>query len=246
MKSKLHRRLSKLEQTESLSQGSSEMLVSLLGKLDALFWPCRFADASWLPSLIELRRNYLSRAQGLGASAEGREAWKAAHRHRSELIKQGYAIAVTSSSQVTGLRLTPIGEVTARHLLDIPTRAAAPWMQERLSGGFRYLNRQWVSESELYRLGELHGDSSQWDRLTEFVAPWLTCGAVDCRADLRGRVYYSWNEIDIEPEPEPVSSLPEVIEPLSIYSRAFQSEIVRFRSLESSCEVVIPMRCGGA
>lgn len=245
--SNLAKRLERVERhtsTEATSE-AAEMLVTVLGRRDALFWPWRTCDL-FRGEIRARERDYLAGTIGVSAKAEGKENWKGAHFSRNELIERGLVTAIYSSGQVTGLRLTLQGEADARALVGLP--GIMPFILERLKQavGFEWGGCRYVSESAFWNT-DLTGDPTEFQHLTEAFLPLLTCGAVQAKTDAWGIIYYTdFSLADCPPELPPivVSELSEVPGLHSRYIAAFNAErrsLMRLRN--DSGEIVMPLPC---
>ena len=222
---RLETRLKNLEAFEpsaGLSRPEKKLLVSLLGRRDALFWPWRFQVNSNIPfvEIYRRQREYLDGSVGLQAKADGKGAWKQAHETRQRLIAVGFLKANHSGGQVVNVFLTPIGEATAMALAgpglstlqDIETRALREIL--RRDGGV-------MRESTLFGIPCV-GDPSDWNRYTQFALPLLTSGLVSCHSDTVGRACY---RLVSEELPEVIDVNVQFEEAMGdAYIRAFNNE----------------------
>ncbi len=176
-----------------LTRSELLLLVSLLARRDALFWPWRSQASRKLPhcEIRQRQREYRDGTQGLQAKANGREQWKDLHFTRQKLIASGFVTANHSGGQVTSLFLSPLGEATGRALVgdrlhscdDTATQVVYRLLQLKYAG-------KPVRESVLF-CRDCVGSPSDWDNLTELVLPFLTAGGVRCDSDTIGRVAYT-------------------------------------------------------
>ncbi len=238
-------RLSKLEDSQGsgeLSLDSLRLLVSLLGRLDALFWPFR-EHKEFRAEVRLLQREYLAGRGGLRSRAQGESTWKSAHFARNELIAAGLVTPQLESGQVTSMRLTPQGLSDARAMVG-----------DRLHGinyegtlvCYVLLKRQpekWVRENDLFGEDVCKGDNpSDWNFAIEWVLPLLRCGAVESNSDAWHRVYF-WFVDGVELTDEPASL--RQVEPWAdaAYISAFNSERDALQRLEADGGIHIPVRC---
>ena len=199
---RLSTRLKSLEstgQSAELSRAELLLLVSLLARRDALFWPWRFQAGRKLPHCeIRLRqREYRDGVQGLTAKADGRSQWKDLHFTRQRLIGAGFVTANHSGGQVTSLFLTPLGQATARALVGDRLHTCDSTATQVV---FRLLQIKYdskpIRESVLF-CRDCIGVPTDWDGLTEMVLPLLTAGVVRCESDTIGRVAYTPTEVSL-------------------------------------------------
>jgi hypothetical protein len=231
---RLNKRLEQLEQaaTPRMSGDADRLLVSLLGRLDALFWPFR-ENEDFRPEVRFLQVEYLAGRGGLRSRSQGESNWKAGHHARNELIKSGLVLPQIDGGQVTSMRLTPQGLSDARAMVG-----------DRLHG-INYkgtlichclLKRQpekWVRENDLFGEDVCQGDNpSDWDFATEWVLPLLRCGAIESNSDSWHRCYF-WFVDGVELTDEPPST--RTVEPWAdaAYISAFNSERDALQRLES-------------
>lgn len=235
-----------IEQDEHQSCGVAyQLLVQLLARRDALFWPWR-THGGHRAVIKERQRDYLAGRVGLSAKADGQSNWKEMQEARRTLLEQQQATANFSGGQVTSLFLTPQGEADARALVGsrLCTVADAKQLIDRLRTveGDTPLGANWVSEGLLFEV-ELDGDPEQWQALTEYVLPLLAAGIVEANSDVQGRVFYKLApEADI-PE-TPTSKLAAADEFDAVYLAAFDAELRALQQLTTTGGgVVIPIPC---
>lgn len=236
-------RLKRLE----ASQGSNttpealRLLVALLGRRDALFWPWR----DWGPhraAIQTLQESYIAGTEGVRARSQGESNWKASHHQRNELIAAGLASAVTQGGQTTSLIITLLGEALASALVGdrllIPLResdialARLQTVEADRAGG-------WISESTF--AGEtLVGDFSEWEWFTERLLPLLTSGAAVQNSDAKGRSYYKLTGRELPTFPSVALEPQDWAE--SHYLREFEQEQSFLSRLDDcSGRIVIPI-----
>ena len=192
---RLNTRLDALESRSSddLSHSDRMLLVSLLAKRDALFWPWRLTFDCTTPytEIRERQREYISGVSGIAIKADGKSEWKTAHAMRQRLIASGMITATHSSGQVTSVFLAPRGEAVARALvgnrLHDCTSAKHYFIKLVLLG--KTTGKTLVRESMLLER-KCNGVPSEWDADTEKVLPYLTSGVVLAVPDTVGRVLY--------------------------------------------------------
>jgi hypothetical protein len=249
MVSRLHSRLNRIEADKptAMTVDARKLLVSLLGRRDALFYPWR-CIGNHRGSIARMQREYFSGKLGMMARSQGESNWKAAHHTRNELIAAGQCTATIAGGQVTGLRLTLKGESDARSLvgdrlsLGEFAEVLVEWINERFDRPF--CSRNWCSESALFNLpNHGAGDPASWQHLTELVLPLLVVGAVKANCDAWGRVYYS--VVDDAEIPTPQYSELDAVESFdSLYIKAFNDERSTLSKLDDSDgEIVIPIPC---
>ena len=247
---RLATRLKSLESTglsAELSRSELMLLVSLLARRDALFWPWRFQAGRKLPHCeIRLRQmEYRDGVQGLTAKADGRSQWKEIHFVRQRLIGAGFVSANHSGGQVTSMFITPLGEATGRALVGDRLHTCDSTATQIV---FRLLQLKFdgkpVRESVLFNR-DCVGVPSDWDGLTEMVLPLLTAGCVRCDSDTIGRVAYTPTDI---PLPSPVAVAVESHWDFDdAYCQAFNAERKHLESVEArdSDECFIPLAATG-
>lgn len=224
------------------------MLVSILARRDALFWPWRWQIGSNFP-LPEIRRRqkeYLAGQVGIAAKADGRDAWKDAHAARQNLVACGHITATHSSGQVQSTFLTPLGEAYARAL--VGDRLHTFEQAKPVLFWLRELSTQTpvraVRESVLF-CRELVGDPADWEELTDMILPLLTCGVVKADTDTQGRAAYTPTDTPEPTEAEvSVSVDPEAD---AIYLAAYQSErtVLATATPRDGSEICIPLPATG-
>ena len=220
-------RLAELERANgTVDVGDNQLLVQLLGRRDALFWPHLNGGDSRL-GIIQRQRQYLDGSVGISAKADGKINWKAMFESRRRLISGGYLNALFSGGQVTSMFLSDLGEATARKLVGDRLKTI-----NDVAIIFVFLQTDsWTSESVLFR-ENLIGDPSNWDDATECCLPLLTSGLVKASSDMHGRVGYRRTMKEL-PEDHPPEIDVECGESMdSIYVKAFNAE----RSSLLQCE----------
>jgi hypothetical protein len=230
-------RLAELEKANgTVDVGDNQLLVTLLGRRDALFWPHRNGGDSRL-GIIQRQRQYLDGSVGISAKADGKTNWKAMFEARQRLISGGYLNALFSGGQVTSMFLSDLGEATARKLVGDRLKTI-----NDVAIIFVFLQTDsWTSESVLFR-ENLVGSPSSWDDATECCLPLLTSGLVKASSDMHGRVGYRRTDREIPPDPPAVDvECDEAMD--SIYIRAFNAErssLLQCEPLDNN-EVWIPL-----
>jgi hypothetical protein len=230
-------RLDALERSTGTSDISDyRLLVQLLGKRDARFWPSRHSGQSRL-GILQRCREYLAGVRGISSKADGKSDWKNAFEARNRLIQAGYVDAVRANGEVTSLIVTQLGETVARKLV-------GDRLKTLHEGVFAYVildKDSWTSESVLF--GEnLHGCPSTWDSKTELCLPLLTAGLVTSNSDSYGRIGYrkTTRELPNDAPSVAVECDPEMD---SAYVKSFNSERAALMACEAlDCsEVWIPL-----
>jgi hypothetical protein len=245
---RLETKLKNLESNEPSSELSRQeklLLVSLLGRRDALFWPWRFTIGSKVPfvEIFRRQREYLNGSVGLAAKADGKSNWKKIHEIRQRLIAVNFLKANHSGGQVTNCFLTPTGEAVATALAG-PGLSTFQDIEPRVC---RELLRRYggvVRESKLFGI-ECVGDPSDWNRFTAFMLPLLTAGLVSCTSDTQGRACY---RLVSEVIPEVIVADVQHEEAMGdAYMRAFNNERLVLEQCEprDPHEVFIPLPATG-
>jgi len=226
---RLNTRLDALEaaqNTNELAAPEKKLLVEILARVHALYWPWRMTR-NIQPPMVELRRRqaeYIAGSVGVSAKGSGASAdWKAAHELRRALIAAGMLTAVSAGGQITSVILTQLGTATAKKL--VGTRLASG-RQAVLA----FLMLQVLTDErgtpvrEHVLLGvPSFGDPSEWDFETEPMLALLVSGCVRATPDTVGRVLYSFSAGAEFPEPVMVDFEPEEWCD-AVYLAAFKSE----------------------
>jgi hypothetical protein len=241
MKKRLSSRIDALEQqtgtTDGLLSAAKQMLVEILGRYHALWWPWR-CTRSVQPPICEIhlrQREYRNGVAGVSAKADGKHTWKDAHSTRRQLIAAGMLSATSSKGQVTSLFLTRLGECTAQAL--VGDRFVDGWVALELLRVLSDPPGTPVREHVLLGCPSF-GNPEDWADQTEQMLPALTCGAARACSDTLGRILYT---------PAPDVELPEAV-PVAIehqdwaddvYIDAFNAE----RHVLANCEPRDPAEC---
>lgn len=230
-------RLDALERSTGVVDISdNRLLVTLLGKRDARFWPSRHSGQSRL-GILQRCREYLAGVRGISSKADGKSDWKNAFEARNRLIQAGYVDAVRGNGEVTSLIVTQLGETVARRL--VGSRLFT--FHDSIIAYVQISTDSWTSESVLF--GEnLLGDPTSRDHLSEVVLPLLTAGLVTSNSDSYGRIGYrkTTRELPSDAPSVDVECDPEMD---SVYVRAFNSERAALMACEpiDASEVWIPL-----
>jgi hypothetical protein len=229
-------RLDALERSGGVADISDHrLLVSLLGKRDALFWPWRILGKSRL-GIHQRQRQYLDGSCGISLRADGKSDWKDAHEARNRLIRAGYASAIRSGGEVASLRLTLTGESTARKLVGKRLRS----LRESIFAYVLLNADKWTSESVLFSQNFV-GSPSDFDHYTELILPCLTSGLVVANCDCNHRIGYKRTSRAIPDEPIVDIDCDETMD--DVYLEAFDAERNALRNCEplDLSEVHIPL-----
>ncbi len=253
MAKKITTRLAALEaasNTGGISAAESTLLVTILARRDALFWPWRFQIHSKTPftEVRQRQREYLSGSAGVTVKADGKDNWKDAHAMRQTLIAAGLITATHSGGQVQSVFLTSKGEAIARGLVGDRLHTfheSGVLVLARLRQLSAATSVRAVRESILWNR-ELTGCPNDWDDFNELILPCLTCGIVAASSDTQGRACYTPIEDIAEPEAITVDVTP-VDEMDSLYLRTFNNERTVLETLEARDphEVYIPLPATG-
>lgn len=197
MPKRLNTRLQSLEAAtgsgSDLVHDDRRLLVGLLGRRDALFWPWRWTQTirDQFPELMARQREYLSGVAGLPVKAAGKADWKTSSDRRQRLIDGGLLTATHSGGQVTTVFLAPKGEAVARSLVSwVATFGESLPVLRRmisLSGGKPNVP---IRESMLWEHSCV-GNPQDWNARTEMILPAITAGVVRASSDTGGRIAYS-------------------------------------------------------
>lgn len=242
-------RITKLEQrvrSGGLSPQALRLLVKLVARRDALFWPHRMTG-DYRVAVLQRQRAYLSGQRGLSAKADGRGQWRDAQAGRDELIAAGMVTASESGGQVTSLFITPAGdEMVSRFVSRLNLLSEVKELYERFQAieGKPFIGPyRWFGEWAAFSISQesMTGRPSQWDPLTECVLPMLNAGLVVATSDSQYRAYYSltgqqWPQ-DAPQRTQQSDSHEEV------YLRAYDAERAALERIEAedSSEVFIQL-----
>lgn len=252
MQKRLFTRLKSLEssanQRSDLDQADRRLLISALGRRDALFWPHRFQPhraAEW-GEILQRQREYSSAEVGLAVKAQGRGDWKSASERRQKLIDGGYLSAIQTGRQVQSVFLTATGEAEARALVGwlAVFHESIDILQRLYELSGRRMNVP-VRESALWD-HPCTGAPHDWNHLTERVLPLLTSGTVRATSDSVGRIAYSL--IAEAAIPESVATETQAEEWASnLYLATFNRERKSLESVDirNGLEVAIPLPSTG-
>ena len=233
-----------------LNAAESSLLVNVLARRDALFWPWRFQIHSKIshPEIRRRQREYLAGAAGVAVRADGKADWKNAHDIRQRLIASGLITAVHSSGQVTGVFLTAQGEATARALVGDRLHSfheSGVIVLARLRDLSAATPVRAVRESVLWGR-ELLGCPNSWDDFTEMILPLLTSGIVKADSDTQGRACYT-PVAGIEEPPEITVSVAADDALDELYLSSFHNERQTLENVEprDPHEICIPLPASG-
>ena len=248
---RLAKRLNALEQAapSGLSVDADKLLVSLLGRLDALFWPFRSHTGSYRAVVRARQLDYIAGLGGLSAKAQGQENWKVQHYTRTELTTAGLCTAITSGGQTVALRLTPAGLADAATMVGDrlatlagqPTRILLELIRQHEPSSH---SGKWILENDLFGSDICQGDDpNEWEFAIDFLQPLLRCGVIESTSDLYHRVYFRLVDGVVIPD-LPVST--RQVEPWAddLYIASYNTERESLQRLR--CDdggIFIPMRC---
>jgi hypothetical protein len=248
---RLNTRINALESrtSDDLSHSDRMLLVSLLAKRDAMFWPWRLTFDCTTPyaEIRDRQREYISGVSGIAIKADGKSEWKTAHATRQRLIASGMITATHSSGQVSSVFLTPRGEAVARALVGprLQTCETAKRVFIMLVLKMKTTENPIVRESVLFER-TCNGNPSDWDADTEQVLPFLTSGVVLAVPDTVGRVLY--RPVEGIEFPESIEVDIESSEEFdNLYLKTFEDERQMLEHVEprDSNEIFIPCpACG--
>ncbi len=188
------------------------MLLDVLAKVDALFWPCRFAGDEARQAVAELRAEYreLGLVWRVGGDAAARQAGL---RELDALAAAGRLIVTrTPGRQSVFVRLPAAVDTELRRQVCLADYDAAlgllGWLGSEIDAGhgLGHGGRTWVRET---RLAGVEYGGPDCGRIlgaqAECMLPLLVRGLADSNADSLGRVWYA-----LEPAGEPLAA--EMIE----------------------------------
>jgi hypothetical protein len=230
-------RLDALERSTGVADISDHrLLVILLGKRDARFWPSRHSGQSRL-GILQRCREYLAGVRGISSKADGKSDWKNAFEARNRLIQSGYVDAVRGNGEVTSLIVTQLGETVARRL--VGSRLFS--LHDSIIAYVQISTDSWTSESVLFQ-ENLLGSPSDWDSKTELCLPLLTAGLITSNSDYYGRIGYrkTTRELPNDAPSVAVECDPEMD---GVYLDAFETERAALMASEpiDCSEVWIPL-----
>lgn len=194
-----------------LSGLSKTLLVGILGRRDALFWPWRFSPHSCppFPEIRQRQREYLAGTSGVSARADGRSQWKSAHEIRQRLAAAGMLRAVGANGETVSVILTSRGEAVARALVGdrlFTVERARAWrvMLQILTEA----HGAPIRESVLFG-HPCTGSPTDWESHVEPMLPLLAAGLVVADSDTVGRALFTLVDgvelpeavaVDVQPE----------------------------------------------
>ena len=233
-----------------LNAAESSLLVNVLARRDALFWPWRFQIHSKVafPEIRRRQREYLAGTVGVAVKADGRDNWKSAHQQRQNLITAGLISATHSSGQVQSVFLTTQGEATARAMVGDRLHSfheSGVVVLARLRDLSAATPVRSVRESILWNR-ELIGCPNSWDDCTEMILPCITSGLVTADSDTQGRACYT--PVDgIEEPPEITVDVKADDYFDTRYLKAFENERQTLENVEprNPHEICIPLPASG-
>ncbi len=197
MAKRMFSKLSALEsqsgQQSELTHSDKKLLVAMLARRDALFYPWRWSQSRGenYHEIVRRQKEYLSGEMGLPVKATGKGDWKTASERRQRLIDAGLLSASHSGGQVVTMFLAAKGEAIARALVDwVATFDECLPVLHRLfelTGGEP---NKAIRESLLWQYPCV-GSPQEWNHLTDRILPALTAGVVRATSDTVGRIAYS-------------------------------------------------------
>lgn len=256
MVKRISQRLKQLElSTAQEAATANRMLVELIARRDALFFPWRGRAENHGHLFFEQMNEVWAGKRGFSAKASGVADWQTASEQRSMLIDRGLAKPLrTKGGEINALKITPMGDAIARALVgdrlytfnDPLPRAVYAYMCCMFDVCQPWLFGRWMSESLLWQR-PLHGDPAAWQHLDEAVLPLLTAGLVKQSYDIPGRVYYSlrhWDAVgrlEVQEHTEPTVEIEADPDMDDIYAATYDSERTALSKLEATAEVHIPI-----
>lgn len=174
------------------------MLISILAKVDALFWPYRGADPDARRAVAELRAEY--RDIGLPWRTPGDAAARtAAIRELDAMGEAGRLVVTRTPGRVAVfVKLPDAVDTELRRMATLADYAGAlpllGWIRHEISKGrcVSHGGQTWVRETDL--AGVEYGQPGAGKVLgmyAEYLLPLLVRGLVDSNADGAGRVWYA-------------------------------------------------------
>lgn len=246
MARKLSTRLDAIEQaaaTSALTDPAKILLIQILARRDALFWPWRWS-ISKQPPIPELRRRqqeYLAGIAGVSARADGRSQWKTVHELRQRLVAAGMLRTVGANGETVSVILTATGESTARCLVgDRLAGHADAAVALAVLKAMVEKHGSPVRESVLFNLPCI-GNPEDWNDRTELFLPLLTTGIAEAHSDTQGRILFTVVDGAELPEPVAVDIAPEA-DLDAVYLTAFHSERGHLATVEprDPSEIFVP------
>lgn len=244
---RMRNRLFDLETSTGAADGAASpsgqrLLVEILGRRDACYWPWRTttADSDLEPmrAIQERQQAFLERKVGVAVKADGKHDWKKASAIRLELIGAKLVDALVSGGQVQSLLLTDLGEALARSLVGprLKTVDEAVIMFTRLQQC--EAERKPVGEGRLFGK-TLAGSPSDWEHWFEPMLPLLTSGFVRATSDTQGRVVFASTVSTLPMATRfDADALPDGDE---LYLQAFEAERLALAKLSGGSEIYVPL-----
>jgi hypothetical protein len=179
-------------------KANDEILLTILAKTDAAFWPIRNHDCPGRVLFYERRWGFLTAGLPWASGAASDAGRKAAQRDLEKLAAPGKVLTYKPRGVRTlGVRLSEKADDAMRRMIGLATYAdALPLLDElhrRLTDGdgCDEGGRPWTSEQSL--TGVKWGDNERrgyYVLLTEDAYPLLWRGLVESNASMQGHVWY--------------------------------------------------------
>jgi hypothetical protein len=184
-----------------------DMLLDILAKTDALFWPCRSKDTEARRAIAELRTEY--RELGLAWRVGGDSATRQAKLRELEALAETgrLVIARTPGRQSVFVKLPDAVDTELRRQVCLADYDAAwgllGWIKSEADAGRCYVfGKRWVRETHLAEVE--YGSPDTGGTLgfyAECMLPLLVRGLAVSNADSQGRVWYA-----LTPAGEPLAA----------------------------------------
>jgi len=174
------------------------MLLEVLAKTDAVFWPCRMKDLDARRAIEEMRVDFreLGLAWRVGGASSTRQAGL---RELDALAAEGRLLVTRAPGRQAAYVKLPdaVDTELRRQACQADYENALPllgWLQSEIGRGqcYDHCGRTWVRETHL--TGQEY-DSPDVGRIlsayAEYMLPLLVRGLVESNADCDGRVWYA-------------------------------------------------------
>lgn len=244
----VNKRIGELEsRSPNVVDDHAETLASLLGAVDALFFPLRTSDN--LAQVEQLRRRYIESGMTWSGSSGGgsSRAWKSDQRLRQSMASAGLVKLTKTKSNLPLVRLTLEAEQQTRAMIGLPTLAdlgpRAVAIRLRLGsddGGPEYRPGGWCCETWLFNSNyKDRPKAGDWYGSTDLVLPLLVAGVVVSRPSTVKQVFYLLTDRPLPGVEQPQQEIDESLQ--DIYLDAFDAGVASHAQLPKTHEVSIPL-----
>ncbi|WP_149109526.1 hypothetical protein [Limnoglobus roseus] len=169
-------------------------LVQILGTVDATFAPTRERGGNLRTNAMLARRDF--REQGVQYHAGGDAARrKSAERRLSAMEDAGLVAVFRRQGRARGVRLTPVGEDTARRIAGLPDlseslEVMAIVAKNHLEREPKLLTDLWAAEADVVGV-PWGGETKAYVILEEELLPAMVAGLMVCNTTIPGHAYYA-------------------------------------------------------